>query len=115
VDTLTLKNSRARLASQSSLVEEVVENILDAGEGTAIHVGFPEWFIDAVRAKNFSDVECEAIVERVYDVLTTVVRETLTEDLQKIRGKSEPFRWVSPHKGGSIAQRLAPPSPTQRD
>ena len=75
------KNLQAR---RSSSVEEVVSAILDE-EAMEIHVGFPRWFTDAVGKKEFSDEECEAIVESVYDVLSDVLWETLTEELEKQR------------------------------
>jgi hypothetical protein len=59
-------------------LEEVVEEV-----ATEIHFEFPKWFADAV--KEFSDEECVAIVESLYDTQCTVLWETLTGELKKQR------------------------------
>jgi hypothetical protein len=97
VEKLSFKNLRARMEKrrQSSSVEEMVENILKAEtrmwlrEGNSIRISYPQWFADAVSEKDVSDEECEAIVEAVFLVLSDVLWEHLTDELEKFRGKQE--------------------------
>ena len=86
MEKLSFKNLRAR---RSSIVEQTVQNILEAEEGTALYIGYPEWFTEGVREGKFSDTECEAIIEAVFLTLSTVLWERLTEELEKFRREQD--------------------------